>query len=177
MHHVSRKYQLAIALKCSSEGVKNALGTVFQSNSILTTTQDFIHFTAVKSLSNQAFGSCSHLTHIIFPPSVESSGQNVNQHCTRLLLWISPPNYKSGANNTFYNCRALKAIIFNAITPPSVPSGFFSYRSGRFYVPDDSVEAYKAASGWSSYASSIYGHSQLAIDYPDYYEQYIHIYD
>ena len=127
-------------------------------------------------MDDRAIGSCSQLTHMVLPPSVETSGEGLNQHCTKLLLWVSPPNYKSGGNNSFYNCRALKAIIFNAITPPTIPSYFLTYSTGKLYVPDNSIEAYKAASGWSGYESKIYGHSQLAIDYPDYYE-YIHIYD
>ena len=44
-------------------------------------------------------------------------------------------------------------------------------------MPDDSVSAYKGASYWSNYASSIFGFSQLAIDYPEYYDAYMHIYD
>lgn len=36
------------------------------------------------------------------------------------------------------------------------------------YVPDESVATYKAATGWSSYASKIKGKSEL----PDEYKKY-----
>ena len=70
-------------------------------------------------------------------------------------------------------------VIMFPVTPPTCLQGNNSLTraNSNFYVPDDSVSAYKSASYWSNYASSIYGFSQLAIDYPEYYEAYMHIYD
>ena len=73
----------------------------------------------------------------------------------------------------WYYDRVLQAIILKPVNPPAVVSNTFSYHTGKFYVPDDSLEAYKTAENWSGVASLIYGYSQLAIDYPEYYEKYI----
>lgn len=43
------------------------------------------------------------------------------------------------------------------------------------YVPDNSVSAYKSANYWSAIASRIYGFSQLAVDYPEYYAKYVNL--
>ena len=46
-------------------------------------------------------------------------------------------------------------------TPPTISGSWFRYNTGgKVYVPDNSVETYKAASGWSTYASKIYPMSE-----------------
>ena len=53
-------------------------------------------------------------------------------------------------------------------------STIYSYSSSfRVYVPDDAVNTYKSTGNWNRHSSLIYGHSQLAIDHPEYYERYI----
>lgn len=92
---------------------------------------------------------------------------------------VIPPTFTSAGAYLFYadNITALKASIWFPTTPPTLSSNSLSRLRGKIYVPDVSVSAYKSASYWSNYASSIYGFSQLAIDYPEYCEAYIHIYD
>ncbi|MBQ5752846.1 MAG: hypothetical protein IIV91_01375, partial [Alistipes sp.] len=61
----------------------------------------------------------------------------------------------------FKNCSALKEVYCKPTTPPILDSYSYCYvfdgnASGRkIYVPTASVDAYKAASRWSSYASAI----------------------
>ena len=66
--------------------------------------------------------------------------------------------------NAFENCRSLSSVTISATTPPTVvfesnptaTSAFDGNASGRkIYVPSTSVDAYKAAPGWSQYASDI----------------------
>ena len=51
----------------------------------------------------------------------------------------------------------LKTIVIKAVNPPSVVSTSFDQisTSAKFYVPDESVDAYKTAQYWSSHASKI----------------------
>ena len=51
-------------------------------------------------------------------------------------------------------------VYCNATNPPACDSGMFNYNAlGRkIYVPTASVEAYKAAKGWSEYADDIVGY-------------------
>ena len=55
----------------------------------------------------------------------------------------------------------LRIVTIRAVTPPEVTRSFQVIdQSCRFYVPDQSVETYKAASGWSQYTDKIYPLSQ-----------------
>lgn len=59
-----------------------------------------------------------------------------------------------------YNCTSLKSITVLSTTPPTLSSNdgwqFYRLPSGwKFYVPAESVDAYKAATNWSTYASKI----------------------
>ena len=63
-----------------------------------------------------------------------------------------------GGSTAFGDCRCLSEIHIKAVTPPTF-SGISASRVGTFtiYVPTASVDAYKAASGWSTYADRIVG--------------------
>ena len=58
---------------------------------------------------------------------------------------------------TFGYCKNLANATILAITPPTLgASAFYGNASGRkIYVPQESVEAYKAATNWSTYESAI----------------------
>lgn len=59
-------------------------------------------------------------------------------------------------NYAFQQCSGLKYIYCTAITPPTASSSSFSGASIRnVYVPDTSVNDYKAATGWSGLGSKI----------------------
>lgn len=99
---------------------------------------------------------------------------NAHQHCTNLLVYVAPATLTSIAGrNWFYNDKKAKAFIIKSVNPPTLAARFLQNATGKVYVPDDSVNTYKAANNWSTNASSIYGFSQLAIDYPTYYDMYI----
>ena len=56
----------------------------------------------------------------------------------------------------------LKTIVIKAVNPPSVIAASFSEisTSAKFYVPDESVDAYKTAQYWSAHASKIHPMSE-----------------
>ena len=58
--------------------------------------------------------------------------------------------------DAFYNCSALSSIYSNAVTPPEI-SGFYTFdgvnKDIPVYVPQESLEAYKAAPGWSYFTN------------------------
>ena len=148
-----------------------------QYNTVIVNLIDLLNFASVTSFANNSFYNCSSIRFAVLPPNLVTMNQRGFQGCTSLLVCTIPSTFRTFGDLAFYNSTRIRALIFFCETPPSYNRTLNSTGSRKVYVPDDSVEAYKAASGWSSYASSIYGHSQLAIDYPDYYEQYIHIYD
>ena len=62
----------------------------------------------------------------------------------------------SVGDRAFYEC-GLKEVYCKSLTPPVGGSDMFEYNSNelKIYVPRASVDAYKAASGWSYYKSDI----------------------
>ena len=71
---------------------------------------------------------------------------------------VLPETITSIGDSAFCDCQQLKDVYVLNTTPPSIYNWivFNNNASGRkFYVPAESVDAYKAASGWSSYASYI----------------------
>ena len=87
----------------------------------------------VTSIGAAAFYRCSGLTSIDIPSGVTSIGNYAFQYCT-----------------------SLTSVTVNPTTPPSL--GYFVFDNTNYcpiYVPSASVNAYKSASGWSTYASRI----------------------
>ena len=149
------------------------MGNVFN-GSLIVTTIDLLRFTGVISLQGSSFSGCTSLVECILPPNCETTnGNNTFYGDSNMLVWITPPCFRGFGRYTLYGCLKLQALIFKATTPPTIISTSLSYSTGKIYVPDDYVNAYKEADVWSSRASNIFGHSQLQIDYPDYYEKYI----
>lgn len=86
----------------------------------------------VQTIRDRAFISASWLTHIELPATITYIG-----------------------TNCFYNRTNLQYIICRAITPPTCGSNIFYNVKKPIYVPDDSVDAYKAANVWKGYAEYI----------------------
>lgn len=94
-------------------------------------------------------------------------------NCQNLTVAIMPSTLQSMNDSSVENCRNLQAFICRAATPPAITSESI-YGNGEnmyIYVPDASVEAYKTATNWSTYASRIKGISELPIDNPTLYDE------
>lgn len=78
-------------------------------------------------------------------------------HCSGIKKLDIPQSVSTIGANVFGNCTNLSVFICRAITPPTIASSFTGSSADlKIYVPDDSVEAYKQASGWSEYAEKIF---------------------
>ena len=136
------------------------------------------------SIGGTAFGNCTKLViDTIYLPNLsgtmnrwrDSSNKGINaRHITSLgsvtslssgalsgwnLLEdvVLPETVTSIGQQAFYNCSNLVEINLKNPTPPSFGASALNGCSAltHIYVPADSVEAYKTASGWSSYANII----------------------
>lgn len=78
-------------------------------------------------------------------------------NCTKLATLVIPSNISYIGTSAFYHCTGLTSITVESTTPPTLDSGdaFNNTNDCPIYVPSESVDAYKAASGWSKYASRI----------------------
>lgn len=89
-----------------------------------------------------------------------------------LRFAILPSTLQYIGLGTFANTPSMTALVCKATVPPAFMGGSpFSKCDAVFYVPDASVEAYKTATNWSSFASRIKGISELPIDNPTLYEE------
>ena len=79
---------------------------------------------------------------------------NDNVFGNGLTVVVLPPSIESISSYAFNQNTKLQAIISEAATPPTI-SNSFTGPTCPIYVPDTSVDAYKANSGWSGYASRI----------------------
>ena len=110
----------------------------------------------VTSIAGAAFDSCTGLTSIDIPNSVTSIGESAFGFCSSLTSIDIPDSVTSIGDFVFYGCRSLTSVTVNATTPPTLGEfAFDNTNNCPIYVPAASVETYKSASGWSSYASRI----------------------
>lgn len=109
----------------------------------------------VTSINEGAYYDCLSLMNITIPSTVTTIGNNA----FRTSSWTSsdPTNYQK-----MQNIATGRTVTILAETPPTLGEGVFGIQTGSsdiatypIYVPAESVEAYKAASGWSTYADRI----------------------
>ena len=112
---------------------------------------------SVTTIGHDAFANCYGLININIPSGVTSISNLTFGGCTSLASIVIPSGVTSIGENAFVLCSSLTSITVNATTPPTLGSGAFDYTSSNLviYVPSGSVNAYKSASGWSTYASRI----------------------
>ena len=80
-----------------------------------------------------AFSGCKNLTTVTIPSTVTSIGYGAFEYCAKLTN-----------------------LTIKATNPPTLEEDMLNYSNNCIiYVPSESVEAYKAAEGWSSYKSRI----------------------
>lgn len=112
----------------------------------------------VTTIEEAGFKWCR-ITNIVIPDSVTSIGKEAFYENRATNLTIGS-GVRTIGTNAFSSNSTLKSITVNATTPPTL-SGSSQYQYAFYgttcpiYVPAESVETYKAASGWSTYASRI----------------------
>ena len=113
--------------------------------------------TFVNTFGSGIFYSCTSLTSITLPDSLTSIGSDVFDYCTSLTSITLPEGLTSIGEYSFYFCSSLSLVTSLPTIPPSLGSGVFSSTHANLIikVPSQSVNAYKTATNWNSYASII----------------------
>lgn len=111
--------------------------------------------TEVTAINTQGFYN-SALEEVVMPKIV-TIGASAFYNCAALKEIDLPDTLTSIGNSAFYYCKALTTVYCRAITPPTCTNDIFKYSTNltKIYVPAESVDAYKAASGWSTHANKI----------------------
>lgn len=94
---------------------------------------------------------------INIPSNITLIDRNAFDSCTGLKEVTIGDGIQEIEYAAFRNCSNLLNFTCLATNPPTFNSYAFNgtHKSMKIYVPSESVEAYKAASGWSDYASKI----------------------
>ena len=112
---------------------------------------------SVTSIGNDAFASGYSLTSIDIPDSVTTIGDSAFFLCSAMTTCSIGSGVTNVGSFAFQRCSGLTSITITAPTPPILADGspFALTNNCPIYVPASSVNTYKNASGWTTYASRI----------------------
>lgn len=110
----------------------------------------------ITSIGSYAFES-SGLVSLEIPQGLEEIGYYVFMQCENLERVVLPDSVTRISSQAFSGCLLLESVTIHATTPPNLEYNVFSNTPNtlKIYVPAASVDAYKAARNWSTYASQI----------------------
>lgn len=155
-----RNYAFSSCSNLTTVNLGNGLTSIpqgaFQQNKKLVNLSEIPN--SVTSIGNSAFYYCSGLTSITIPNSVTSIGNYVFQICTSLKNATIGSGVTTMGSSIFQQCVALTTITMRPTTPPtlantnSIPSNVTTIE-----VPAGSLEEYKTATNWSSFADRMVG--------------------
>lgn len=116
----------------------------------------------IVQIQASAFQGCSSLVDVTLGSGLTTLARSVFQGCTAIESITIPASVTDVGVNFMRQCTSLAEVIMMPTTPPTLgENGFLqSPNLQAIYVPDASVSAYQAASGWSTHASIIKGISQ-----------------
>ena len=105
----------------------------------------------------QNYGSNAYLEYCCLPDGVANIPQRSFQGYSVLRTLVIGSGCTSIEGYIVNNCKSLATIVCKATTPPALDSNawYGATAISSYYVPDASVDAYKAATNWSNVASMI----------------------
>ena len=104
--------------------------------------------------------NCYELETIIFPNNLPNISRVIRDTCLKcysLKTFVLPGSYVYGYETIFTDCYHLTGTYDATYNPDSLKDGYI-------YVPDNLVNSYKSASGWSDYSTQIKGLSEIPND-------------
>lgn len=121
---------------------------------------DFTIPSTVTEIGDSAFNGCFKLPAITLPSGLTTIGSSAFSACYSLTSVTIPASVTSIKSSAFSSTKSMQEIHLLPTTPPTLAnSNAFTGISSTcvFYVPSASLDAYKTASNWSTYASKMVG--------------------
>ena len=113
----------------------------------------------ITEIGQNAFSRCSSLSTVTFASgsTLTTIGGWAFEKANIQTITI-PASVTSIGQNCFLDCSRLHTMIFQSTTPPTVTGDIVTsnVNSTDIYVPDSAVNTYKAAAGFSNFASYIH---------------------
>lgn len=141
-----------LCLICNGVLVSYAIGSTIE---VYTIPNDVV------SIGMSAFYQNENLRNVTIPNGVLSIGLRAFEKCTNLKCVHIPRTITAIGDCAFEDCTKLEQLYCKSLEPPVIDELFYYWHpteSFKIYVPVESVETYKAANGWSDYASYIVGY-------------------
>lgn len=112
--------------------------------------------TGLTYIANSCFSNCYAMKNVTIPNTITRIYSSAFYGCSGLTSVTIPSSVTRIDQYAFKECSSLTSITVEATTPPlNVLFAFDDTNNCPIYVPAESVETYKAASGWSNYSSRI----------------------
>lgn len=115
---------------------------------------------SVTSIGASAFLSCYKIASITMPDSIRSIEKSTFSTCCSLKTIEIPSNITDIGTSAFSNCYSMMEYHFKPTTPPTLANAnaFNNIVTDCIiYVPAESLNAYKTATNWRTYASRMQG--------------------
>lgn len=111
----------------------------------------------VSEIGMDAFGSCISLTAVTIPNNITKINASAFQKCASLPSVNIPSSVTYVGQTAFMDCTNLTSVTFNSVTPPEIMYRVFARCTSlqHIYVPQGSVNAYKAVTNLSDYQNII----------------------
>ncbi len=116
------------------------------------------------SLQGMIFYDCTSLKIVEFAEGITRLMDRMFGNCVSLETITLPASIERIDAQIFAGCTNLKTVYVKATTPPDMSYWVFTDNEHqnlncKIYVPAESVEEYKKASNWSTYADQIEGYN------------------
>ena len=113
-------------------------------------------YNTMKTIDERAFYGCESFNSINFSNDpVEDIGEDAFAYCKNMTKAVLPATLKNIGSGGFYKCTALTNVTCLATVPPTCAKDnvFYSLdtKNCTLYVPEASINAYKAAFVWKEF--------------------------
>lgn len=113
----------------------------------------------IRWIKSSAFENCKNVTTVTFDPSGYLDVQSIEDYafkdCSSLKTITIPKDVSEMGSYVFYGCNSLAEVVCKAKVAPQLKSDAFSndiLSKATLYVPEESVESYKADGEWKKFS-------------------------